>query len=240
MAFGEENEIRAANETRFPDTHWAMVINAGDESEPALNDLCRLYWRPLFNYCCGAGKSVADAEDLTQGYFAELLAARSLRSANPMRGKFRTFLLSSFKNYITDIHRRDSAQKRGGDSVHLPFEINGSDTALLSIGPDESPDAAFDRQWASDVVLRARTSLRDECVTSGRGDWFDAVAGERRGVAFQILAERFGSTEDAIKSFSLRLKKRFRNLLEREIANTVASPDEIPGEMAYIAALLKI
>lgn len=240
MEGGAELRTERPGGARFPETQWSMVLKAGDGGHaPALDQLCRIYWRPLFNYCCSSGRSVADAEDLTQGYFAQLLANDALRFADPGRGRFRTFLLSSFKNYLTDAHRRGSATKRGGDAVHVSFEMNVTDGSVLPLAPDVSPDEAFDRQWACDVVQRAKALLRAESEASGRGEWFEAIAGEQEGPGFAELASRFRATEDALKSYSKRLKSRFRNLLEQEIANTVAEPEDVAAEMAYVTELLR-
>lgn len=240
MAEGEITPTSSPKDSRFPETHWSMVFQAGEDGHPqALNELCRLYWRPLFSYCCGAGRGAPDAEDLTQGYFAQLLARGSLRLADPDRGRFRTFLLSSFKNYLTDMHRQHTAAKRGGEIAHLSFEMGAQDAGLMPVAPGLSPELAFDRQWAHDVVRRATEALRTEYANAGREDWFEAVAGDKAGVSYHELAAQFGTTTDALKSFALRLKRRFRALLEQEVANSVATPDEIPGEMAYLAELLK-
>ncbi len=220
-----------------------MILSAADEASPqaqkALDQLCCLYWRPLFVYCCGLGHSKANAEDLTQGYFAQIMARGALRFADPERGKFRTFLLSSFKNYLTDVHRKGGAEKRGGGAVHVSFEMDVTDPSLLCVSAEAGPERAFDQQWAQDVVRRATEGLRREYADIGKGEWFELVAGDQAGPNYQALAERFGSTEDAIKSFALRVRKRFRALLEREIADTVSTPEEIPSEMAYLAELLR-
>jgi RNA polymerase sigma factor (sigma-70 family) len=215
-----------------------MVLNADDGAgSSALNELCQLYWRPLYAYCCSIGRSSADAEDLTQGYFAQLLNRGALRMADPQRGKFRTFLLSSFKNYLADVHRHGVTLKRGGGAVHLSLDMAGAED--LEPPTEIEPELAFDRQWAQDLVARATQSLRQEYVDLGKDQWFEAVAGEQAGASYAELALRFGSTEEAVKSFALRVRKRFRALLEREIADTVATPEEVAAEMAYVAELLR-
>ena len=215
-----------------------MVLNADDGAgSSALNELCQLYWRPLYAYCCSMGRSSADAEDLTQGYFAQLLNRGALRMADPQRGKFRTFLLSSFKNYLADVHRHGAAQKRGGGAVHLSLDMEGAEG--LEPPTEIEPELAFDRQWAQDLVSRATQQLRREHAEAGKVQWFDEVAGEQAGASYLELAQRFGSTEEAVKSFAQRVRKRFRALLEREIADTVATPEEVSAEMAYLAELLR-
>ncbi len=238
MAFPLRSSSPETPASPFPDTRWSMVLRAGDdEASSSLNELCRLYWRPLFVYCCGNGRSKADAEDLTQGYFAQLLTRGSLRLADPLRGKFRTFLLTSFKNYLTDVHRQGQTIKRGSGAEHITFEFEDGD--LIEPRSEVEPELAFDRQWAQDVVARATHALRVEYQLNGKADWFEAVAGDQVGTSYAELAVRFDSSEDAVKSFALRVRKRFRALLEREIADTVAMPEEIPAEMAYLAQLLR-
>ncbi len=235
--------MESQDASHFQTTRWSMVLYAGAADQPgamlALDQLCRLYWRPLFVYCCRSGRSQADAEDLTQGYFAQLLARGSLRLADPGRGRFRTFLLSSFKNYLIDMHRQGDTTKRGGKLTHLSFEMDVADGCLVPMSAEAGPERVFDKQWANDVVQRATRRLREEYVKTGKVEWFDSVAGDKAGSSYETLAIQFGSTEAAVKSFALRVRKRFRALLEQEIADTVAAPEEIPGEMAYLAELLK-
>ncbi len=234
---------RNLGESRFQTTMWSVVLRAsGADGQPkhaALSQLCRLYWKPLFVYCLGKGRKVEDAEDLTQAFFASLLARDTLRVADPTRGRFRAFLLTSFKNFIADEGDRARAARRGGGATHLSFDVDFKNFKVLLPAAGLSPEQAFDRQWALDLVERATGTLRAEHLAEGKGEWFERVAGSAAGAAYAAVATELGTSEDALKSFAKRVRRRFREILEREIADTVSSPDEAAKEMAYLVDLLR-
>jgi RNA polymerase sigma-70 factor (ECF subfamily) len=232
-----------SGESRFQTTMWSVVLRAGSgEEQPkqaALDRLCRMYWKPLYVYCLSKGMKAMDAEDLTQAFFARLLARDTLRVADPQRGRFRAFLITSFKNFIAGEGDRTRAERRGGGAVHFSFDVDFQNAPLPIHSPDLSPDLAFDRQWALDLVERATTSLRGEYEASGKKDWFECILGPSAGTAYAELAVELFSTEDAVKSFAKRARRRFREILEREIADTVSSPEDAAEEMAYLVELLR-
>jgi RNA polymerase sigma-70 factor (ECF subfamily) len=234
---------RSRGDSRFQTTLWSVVLRAGGADEApkhaALSELCRLYWQPLLVFCLGQGRRLEDAEDLTQAFFAHLLAHDTLRVADPERGRFRAFLLTSFKHFMAGEADRQRAAKRGGGAVHLSFEVDFKDARLLPPSAELSPERAYDRQWANDLVARATAALRAEAVAAGKARWFELVAGPDSGAAYTVVAAELATTEDAVKSFAKRTRRRFRELLEREIADTVGSPEEAAEEMAYLAELLR-
>jgi RNA polymerase sigma-70 factor (ECF subfamily) len=234
---------RSRGDSRFQTTLWSVVLRAGGTDEApkhaALSELCRLYWQPLLVFCLGQGRQLEDAEDLTQAFFAHLLAHDTLRVADPERGRFRAFLLTSFKHFMAGEADRQRAAKRGGGAVHLSFEVDFKDARLLPPSAELSPERAYDRQWANDLVARATAALRAEAVAAGKARWFELVAGPDSGAAYTVVAAELATTEDAVKSFAKRTRRRFRELLEREIADTVGSPEEAAEEMAYLAELLR-
>lgn len=227
----------------FQTTRWSIVLHAGaadGAGAGALEQLCTLYWRPLYVFCRARGASPADAEDLTQGFFATLLARGGLRLADPARGRFRSFLLTAFKNHLTDVHRQGAAARRGGGASHLSLDIAGAEAEIAAgFGRDESPEAGYDRRWANDMVQRVTHALREEYSAAGKLDWYECVAGERTGADYVSVARELGTTEEAVKSFAKRVRQRFRLRLEREVSDTVATPAELPEEMAYLARLLR-
>lgn len=229
--------------TEFQTTMWSVVLRAGHADEvrkhEALDKLCQLYWRPLFIYCLGHGRSPEDAEDLTQGFFAHLLARDTLRIADPERGRFRSFLLVSLKRYIAGEWDRSRAARRGGGAVHFSFDVEFDSSRLVPPSPEISPDQAYDRQWALDLVARTTGKLKSEIEASGKSRWFTLIAGTREAASYAEIARDLGITEEAVKSYAKRLRRRFRELLEMEVADTVGSPDEIAAEMAYLAELLR-
>jgi len=227
----------------FHTTLWSVVFRAGsgDDSpkQAALDQLCQLYWRPLFVFCLGQGRSRQDAEDLTQGFFLHLLAKDCLRVADPLRGRFRSFLLTSFKHFISGETDRSRAARRGGGVVHLSFDVDFSNPELLPASTGHTPELAYDRQWALDLVERATQRLRDEYRSREKSRWFELTVGSAAGRPYADVAAELATTEEAVKSFAKRTRRRFRELLEIEIADTVSCPTEIPAEMAYLAELLR-
>lgn len=234
---------RVSTNVAFQTTMWSVVFRAGNADEvpkhEALNHLCRLYWKPLFVYCLGHGRSLEDAEDLTQGFFSHLLARDTLRIADPERGRFRSFLLVSLKRYIAGEWDRSRAARRGGGAVHLSFDMDFDASRLVPPSPELSPERAYDQQWALDLVARATEKLKSEIDASGKNRWFTLIAGVGATAPYAEIARDLATTEEAVKSFAKRLRRRFRELLEIEVADTVGSPDEIAGEMAYLAELLR-
>ena len=230
-------------DARFQTTLWSVVLRAGGSDEApkhaALDELCRLYWKPLFVYCLRKGRGTEDAEDLTQGFFVHLLARDTVRVADPARGRFRAFLLTSFKHFIADQGDHGRAMKRGGGAVHLSFDVDFNDPQLMPVSPGLSPERAYDRQWARDLVERATANLRAEHEAAGKARWFELVAGPEAGTAYLDVAAELGTTEDAVKSFAKRARRRFKELLENSIADTVGSPEDAAEEMAYLIELLR-
>ncbi len=175
---------------------------------------------------------------MTQAFFAHLLARDTLRVADPERGRFRSFLLTSFKHFMNGEWDKIAAAKRGGGVVHLSFDLDFQ-AAAPALAAGQSPEEAFDRQWANDVVERATTLLRAELAGAGKGRWFDLIAGPDADAPYESVAAELATSLDAIKSFAKRTRKRFRVLLEREIADTVGSPEEAADEVAYLVRLLR-
>ncbi len=235
--------VRPGEDPSFQTTLWSVVIRAGGAEDQrkhaALSELCRLYWKPLLVYSLRHGRRVQDAEDLTQAFFAHLLARDTLRIADPARGRFRAFLLTSFKHFIASEWDRQRALKRGGGVAHFSFEVDFKVAVGLAASAEVTPERAYDRQWAEDLVERATGLLRVEIEKSGKGRWFDLIAGPEAGAPYGEVAAVLETTEEAVKSFAKRARHRFRELLEREIADTVGTPEEAAEEMAYLVELLR-
>ena len=209
----------------------------------ALEQLCRNYWHPLYVYVRRAGYSREEAEDLTQEFFARLLANNSVARANPARGRFRSFLLASLKHFLVNEWERAKAQKRGGRVQLIPLEFDTAETCCVQpIAPGDSPDRAYDRQWALallDVVLRG---LRREYRDAGREDLFlglkDTLGGGRAEIPYRDLAARLGLSEGAVKVAAHRLRRRYRALLREEVAHTVAESGDVEEELKALFAAL--
>ena len=222
-----------------------MVARAGAEETPAaaaaLERLCRTYWRPIYAWLRRSGHAPADAEDLTQGFLASLIARQSLQTADPARGRFRSFLLGALTNFVHDQRDKARAQKRGGDLTFIPLE---DAEALESVGMDhaaESPGSVFDRQFAEALFARARQRLRDECHARGKLALYEALgpeapAGPHSGLEHR--GEALGLTAQAARNVAHRLRLRYRDFIEAEIRDIVASAEEVTDERRQLIAAL--
>lgn len=228
----------------FPMTQWSMVVSAGVGTDPqaraALEQLCRMYWQPLYLFIRRQGRDHHDAEDATQQFIAHLLAADSLQSAAPERGRFRTFLLTGLRNFLTSEWRRTQAAKRGGGVTLLDLE---SPDVRDSIGyeptdPSLTPERAFDRSWAQGMVERAAMALRAEYNASGREKIFAQMApliwGTDSNEAIATGAAAVGLTPNAFRVAVHRVRRRLGERLRAQVAETVSDPREIDVELRHL------
>ena len=237
----------------FATTRWSVVLASADaasgdeQSAQALAELCRTYWRPVFAFICRRGHNVTDAQDLTQGFFLKILEGGLLQRADPARGRFRTLLLHALKNYLIDGHVKQTAKKRGGGlefiswdqlAEELPAESRGTPQALEGWAADR----VFDIRWAATVVEQAQWRLGEECERSGRRRVFDSMRGylsaDRSDICYATVARQLGVAETAVKRLLHRLRQRYRELLREEVAQTVASPEEVDDELRYLCSAL--
>lgn len=230
----------------FDTTRWTLVLRAGNDdavSQAALADLCRAYWLPLYVYVRRHGHSTHDAEDLTQGFFADLLSRGAVKHADRTRGRFRTFLLAALTNYLRNAHDHAQAARRGGDVEKLSINTLEAGEVLAQIGDGSlSPDQAFDRSWTIALLDRAMHKLRAEQERLGKGAWFERVwphlqARADSGTQEAIAAE-FGQTRNAVAVAMHRLSSRYRELVRAEIAETVDSPEELRQEQRELLGSL--
>ena len=222
-----------------------MVLSAQDSGSPrsveALETLCRAYWHPLYAYARRAGQNPADAEDLTQGFFARLLEKDYLKSAAREKGRFRSFLLTALKRYLANEWDRQHALKRGGFAAVVAID---SEAAELRYDPAFSvsldPDVLFERQWAMTLLERAMTGLKNEYAVTGRAALFErlqnTLAKDEPGLPYAAIAAELHLTEAAVKMAVHRLRARYREILRDEIADTVSSPEEIDEEIGHLFA----
>lgn len=208
----------------------------------ALAELCRLYWFPLYAYVRGQGRAVAEAQDLTQEFFARLLARQDLVRADPARGKFRAFLLTALKHFLTDEWEKSRALKRGGPA-EFPVDREDAERKLAESPADGlPPDRAFDRQWAITLLAAVLGRLESEYAAEGNHELFLALKGtlttadEARPYA--ELAARTGLSEGAVKVAAHRLRRRYRDRLRAEIAETVATEDDARDELRRLLQAL--
>ena len=227
----------------FATTHWSVVLSAQDPHCPrwreALECLCRTYWYPLYSYARRAGHSPPDAEDLTQGFFARLLEKDYLKAAARDKGRFRTFLLVALKGYLANEWDRQHAQKRGGFAPVVPIDQALAESRFASEPAHNlSPDLLFDRQWAVTLLERTMTQLQHEYVASGRAQLFEylrsCLAKDESALPYAEIAGRLKLTEAAVKMAVHRLRLRYREILQHEIAQTVSAPEEIEEEIRHL------
>jgi RNA polymerase sigma factor (sigma-70 family) len=230
---------------QFPTTRWTLVLAAGDpnrkEARSALVDLCEHYWYPLYAYLRRRGYPADEAQDLTQEFFVRVLEGRYLDRADPEKGRFRSFLLTSLKFFVADERDRDRAQKRGGGLL-VPLEFSsGEERYQREIAHDETPERIFERRWALSVLDRVVERLRNEFVQHGRPEHFDRLKVFLLGQSeapYAALAREMNTSEGALKVAIHRLRKRYRELFRVEIADTVADPAEVESERRFLAGVL--
>jgi RNA polymerase sigma factor (sigma-70 family) len=231
--------------SQFPTTRWTLVVAAGDphrkEARSALVSLCEGYWYPLYAYVRKHGYPAEQAQDFTQGFFVRVLEGRYLDRADPEKGRFRAFLLTSMKFFLADEEDHRRALKRGGGAV-LPLEFSsGEDRYQREPGHDETPERIFERRWALAVLDRVVERLRDEFVHHGRPEHFERLKVFLLGhsdAPYATLAREMNTSEGALKVAIHRLRKRYRELFRQEIADTVTDPAEVESEIRYLAAVL--
>jgi RNA polymerase sigma factor (sigma-70 family) len=222
----------------FTTTHWSVVLSARDESDDgAMEALCRTYWRTLYVLARRVGQSPPDAEDLVQGFFAKLLARDWLRAAGPERGRFRTFLSVAFRRHMSDEYDYATRQKRGGGAVMIPLDVEQAESFYSrELATAETPERAFDKAWALDVVASAQARLRSECQAAGKEALCDAISS---GEPYAEIAARLGLSAGAVNSSAYRMRRRCEELIRSEIARTVADPREADDEITHLLAVLR-
>jgi RNA polymerase sigma factor (sigma-70 family) len=224
------------------------VVSAGRKSSPhsdqALAELCNTYWYPLYAYARRQGRTKEDAEDLVQAFFARFLEKNYLEGLSAERGKFRAFLLASLKHFLANESDKANRQKRGGGIQHLSLDWQSADERYHLDPPDPaaSPDRAFDREWALALLECVISRLREECAAENNADLFEhakafLMAG-REAIPYAQSAAKLGMQEGALRVAVHRLRKRYRELLRSEIAQTLENPAQVTEELRSLQAAL--
>jgi len=230
----------------FATTHWSIVLEAGRgkgeegaaDPSAALAALCQSYWVPLYAYVRRRVGDVNEAQDLTQEFFARLLEKDLLAHAAPERGRFRSFLLTAMQHFLTNEWKKGQAAKRGGGKVlSLDFATNDSRLSFEP-GHDWTPERIYERSWAITLLDRVLGRLREEYTASGKQQLFEAlrpyIGGKREDALLAEVAASLEMTEGAAKVAAHRLRKRYRELIRAELAQTVADEAEIDAEIAWL------
>jgi RNA polymerase sigma-70 factor (ECF subfamily) len=227
----------------FLTTHWSVVLTAGrhdtTRARAALESLCQTYWYPLYTYVRRRGHSPEDAKDLTQGFFACLLERQSLANADPNRGRFRSFILGAMNYFLADERAKLQTQKRGGGHKILSLDLLAAEQRFdLEPADNATPDMAFDKQWAAALLNEVLNRLEEAYRSEGRMNLFtelkQTLLGPRESQPYAALAKRLSMNEGAVRTAVHRLRKRYRELLREEIANTVSAPEEVDEEIRYL------
>ena len=242
------NRLSASAGPEFTTTHWSVVLAAGGRDSPqaaaALERLCRTYWYPLYAHVRRRGYSPEDTEDLTQEFFARLLAGHWLNKADCHRGRFRSFLLSCLNHFLADQWHRTRAAKRGGGQALIPLDEADAE-ARYRREPADPADAErlYERRWALTLLNRVLERLQAEFAAEGKTRLFEPLQpfllGEKTGRTYAEVAVDLRTTEGAVKMTVLRLRQRYRELLWDEIAQTVGVPEEVESELRYLRSVLR-
>ncbi len=241
----------SGNESRrwpaFVTTHWSVVLTAGGSdstrAQDALARLCQTYWYPLYAYVRRRGSSPHDAEDLTQEFFARLLRANYLGNAQREKGRFRWFLLSALKHFLANEWDRARAKKRGGGKAAISLNAEAAESRYTLEPADTlTAERIYERRWALTLLDQVLRTLEREHELTGKRELFDelrfCLTGERSKLPYAELAARLGMSEAAVKVAVHRLRRRYRELLRAEIANTVSSPEEVEDEIRHLFDVL--
>ncbi len=231
----------------FLTTHWSVVLAARNRASPggadALETLCQTYWYPVYALIRGSGRSPEDAEDLTQGFFARLLAKDFLKVVEPEKGRFRTFLRMAVRRFLIHEWQRARAEKRGGGRAPLSLdsvlaEHRFQAEAAGSLGPDE----LYDRRWALTLLAEASARLEREYAQAGKLNELNLLkphlTADRGQIPYTEIALALQATPGAAQVAVHRLRKRFRDLFRETVAETVATPEEMEEELRYVLSVL--
>src|SRR5881227_3344176 len=230
----------------FVSTCWTMVLKAGDSAPSAqagnaLSELCRIYWRPLYVFLRRQGYGREDAQDLTQGFFAHLIETRGHARADPEKGRFRAFLLTSLKNFVADARDRQHALKRGGGMILE--KLDDKMEAQIAQAAKWQADEIYDREWAACLVRQALDRLAQECALAGKAELFGCLmprlaATEDSRVPYEEMARRSHRAVTTLRHDLARLRKRYRAILREEVRDTVREATEVDEELRYLCQAL--
>jgi RNA polymerase sigma-70 factor (ECF subfamily) len=231
----------------FATTHWSVVLTARGESplaQAALEKLCRIYWWPLYGFVRRQGYTTEEAQDLTQGFFALLLERKDLDAVRREKGRLRSYLLASLKNFLGKTRRRAMTVKRGeGQPLVSLEELLARERADLEPADTLSADRIYERRWALSLLEQVLERLGEEYRVAGKAPLFEQLkqllADEPGRPSQAEIAEELSMTEDAVKQAFHRLRQRYRLLLREEIAHTVAAPGDVEDELRHFIAVLQ-
>jgi RNA polymerase sigma-70 factor (ECF subfamily) len=225
-----------------------VILPAAGQQTPAaqeaLEQLCRIYWPPLYAFLRRQGRTPEDAKDLTQGFFGHLLAGSRLQQVHPAKGKFRSFLLACLQNYVQNERDKEQTLKRGGGYELLSLDLSDAEhrAAPEPVTADD-PSKAFERRWAATLIEHVLQSLKAKYAQSGKSELFlvlhPFLTGEAERGGYAEPAAKLQLSEGAVRVAATRLRNEFRALLRSEVARTVGSPAEIDDEIRYLFSVFR-
>ena len=227
----------------FGTTCWSLVLAAGASTSPqsrdALATLCQLYWYPIYAYVRRRGYRAEEAAELTQAFFARVLEKKTVRDADPTRGRFRSYLLGAVKQFLANEWDWKHAQKRGGGTNIV--SLDAAETRYSrEPAHEQSPERLFDRRWAAELLELVFAELREEYREPQRQRLFERLKGCLTGAetddSYRELGAELGLSESAVKAAAYRLRRRYRELLRAQIARTVDGPGEVEQEIRDLFA----
>ncbi|MDA1230557.1 MAG: sigma-70 family RNA polymerase sigma factor [Planctomycetota bacterium] len=233
---------------RFATTQWSLVLEAGRRTNPdadaALESLCGVYWFPLYAFARRRGCSPDDAADLTQEFFSRLIEKSFLETADPERGRFRTFLLTIFQRFLAKEYDRSQAAKRGASQTRLSIDFNDGEMRYAGgLTDEQTPERIFERHWALTLLQRVVDQLRTEYQTRDKAVLFEQcrsfLVGSQLVGEYAQVAQTLKMTEGALRVAVHRLRERYRELLRNEIAGTIADEASIDDELNYLRQAIR-
>lgn len=230
----------------FATTRWSVVLTArdgdGHDAQAAMETLCQTYWRALYAYARRQGLSPHDAEDATQAFFARLLEKDYLQAVQTERGPFRAFLQMAFKRFLSKERERGTALRRGGEAKHLGVDFLEAEAACAHDPPQLAADEVFESQWAMTALGAAMATLREEFRAAGKEREFDVLKATlstpKDGNSYEQMGAALNLSDGATRIAAHRMRKRFRELFRAEVAQTVATHEDVNEELRHLIAVL--
>ena len=224
----------------FPDTRWTLISHLADPAkvDAALDQLCGVYWGPIYAYLLQSGKTHAEAQDLTQEFLEMVVRQRLLERADRESGKLRSWLLSALRNFLSNARRYETRQKRGSGAYFFPLDSDDVIPELKRVVSNElSPDEAFDRAWVAVLLRRVLEVLTEQYRDAGRQSEFEALLPwlvDTGDESQSEAAAKAGMTPANFRVQLHRLRGRYRQILRQEVSATLEREEDYEQELEYL------